>query len=204
MKLLTIATDPSQLDPLTTRLHQLGIAVSELSDVSQIDVVIASERPDLVLVNGEILCCQVLVALRTERTAKDLQIACLIAQEDADLHAYLLATGVVALISTLNGVEAMVEEVRQLCSPQVPVVESCWLVGGGEMGKFLRAKDWSQSPLGAIENWPASLRTTVSLVLNSNFPISLAWGEHHTQIYNDGYRSKWSDNAALKLYAIYL
>jgi signal transduction histidine kinase len=187
MKLLAIATDPSQLDPLITRLHQLGIGVVELSDISQIGDVIASARPDLVVVDGEILCCQVLVALRKERAAKDLPIACLTAQDDPDLHAYLLTTGVVALISTLNGVEAMVEEVRQLCLPQVPIVESCWLVGGGEMGEFLRAKDWSQSPLGAIENWPASLRTTVSLVLNSNFPISLAWGEHHTQIYNDGY-----------------
>ena len=63
---------------------------------------------------------------------------------------------------------------------------SSWLVGGGEMGKFIREKDWEQTPLGAMENWSPSLRTTVSLVLNSNFPIALAWGEHHTQIYNDG------------------
>lgn len=64
---------------------------------------------------------------------------------------------------------------------------SSWLVGGGEMGKFIREKDWTQTPLGAMENWSPSLRTTVSLVLNSNFPIALAWGEQHTQIYNDGY-----------------
>jgi CheY-like chemotaxis protein len=62
-----------------------------------------------------------------------------------------------------------------------------WLVGGGEMGKLLRAKDWSQSPLGSMDTWSPSLRTTVSLVLNSSFPISLAWGENHIQIYNDGY-----------------
>src|SRR6266404_6167373 len=62
-----------------------------------------------------------------------------------------------------------------------------WLVGGGEMGKLIRAMDWSQTPLGPIESWPQSLRTTVSLCLASNFPISLAWGPHHVQIYNDGY-----------------
>ena len=62
-----------------------------------------------------------------------------------------------------------------------------WLVGGGEMGKVVRAMDWSRTPLGAIETWPQSLRTTVSLCLASNFPISLAWGPHHVQIYNDGY-----------------
>jgi signal transduction histidine kinase len=62
-----------------------------------------------------------------------------------------------------------------------------WLVGGGEMGKLIRSKDWSATPLGPIESWPQSLRTTVSLCLASNFPISLVWGAQHTQIYNDGY-----------------
>jgi len=62
-----------------------------------------------------------------------------------------------------------------------------WLVGGGEMGKLIRSMDWSNTPLGPMESWPPSLRTTVGLVLNSNFPISLAWGPRHTQIYNDGY-----------------
>src|SRR5260221_4993697 len=60
-------------------------------------------------------------------------------------------------------------------------------IGGGEMGKVVRAKDWSQTPLGPIESWPPSLRTAASLVLNSNFPIALAWGPHHVQLYNDGY-----------------
>jgi signal transduction histidine kinase len=40
-----------------------------------------------------------------------------------------------------------------------------------------------------MESWPQSLRTTVSLCLASNFPISLAWGPEHVQIYNDGYRT---------------
>jgi signal transduction histidine kinase len=62
-----------------------------------------------------------------------------------------------------------------------------WLSGGGEMSRVIRSKDWSKSPLGPIDSWPQSLRTTVSLCLASNFPISIAWGEHYTQIYNDGY-----------------
>jgi signal transduction histidine kinase len=62
-----------------------------------------------------------------------------------------------------------------------------WLVGGGEMGKLIRSMDWAKTPLGPIESWPQSLRTTVSLCLASNFPISLAWGPKHIQIYNDGY-----------------
>src|SRR5690348_4762702 len=62
-----------------------------------------------------------------------------------------------------------------------------WLVGGGEMAKVIKAKDWSTTPLGPIESWPQSLRTTVSLAQASNSPISLAWGPGHVQIYNDGY-----------------
>ncbi len=62
-----------------------------------------------------------------------------------------------------------------------------FLIGGGEMGKVIAAKDWSETPLGPVANWPQSLRTTVSLCLASNFPISLAWGAKRTQIYNDGY-----------------
>ncbi|MEJ7644643.1 MAG: ATP-binding protein [Chryseolinea sp.] len=59
--------------------------------------------------------------------------------------------------------------------------------GGGEMGKLIRSKDWSKTPLGSPESWPQSLRTTVSLCIASNFPISIAWGPHRVQIYNDGY-----------------
>jgi hypothetical protein len=62
-----------------------------------------------------------------------------------------------------------------------------WLIGGGEMGELVRSMDWSKTPLGDISSWPQSLRTTASLCLSSNFPISLAWGPQHTQIYNDGY-----------------
>src|SRR5579871_4436173 len=55
------------------------------------------------------------------------------------------------------------------------------------MGKLVRSMDWSQTALGPIESWPQSLRTTVGLCLASNFPISIAWGRRHIQIYNDGY-----------------
>ncbi|PYS94341.1 MAG: two-component system sensor histidine kinase/response regulator [Acidobacteria bacterium] len=55
------------------------------------------------------------------------------------------------------------------------------------MGALVRSMDWAKTPLGDISRWPQSLRTTVSLCLASNFPISLAWGPKHVQIYNDGY-----------------
>jgi PAS domain S-box-containing protein len=60
--------------------------------------------------------------------------------------------------------------------------------GGGEMGKFIRAKDWSKTPLGDPKGWPASLCTMVSVMLNNPFGMYIAWGKEYTQIYNDGYR----------------
>jgi signal transduction histidine kinase len=62
-----------------------------------------------------------------------------------------------------------------------------WLNSSGEMGKVIRSMDWSKTPLGPIESWPQSLRTTVSLCLASNFPINIIWGPGRVQIYNDGY-----------------
>ena len=56
------------------------------------------------------------------------------------------------------------------------------------MGKLIRSMDWSQTPLGPIESWPQSLRTSVSLCLSSTFPILIAWGPETVQIYNDSYR----------------
>ncbi|RKI73905.1 response regulator [Corallococcus sp. AB049A] len=63
-----------------------------------------------------------------------------------------------------------------------------WVSGGGEMGRLIRAMDWSKTPLGPLETWPQSLRTTVSLCLSSTFPILIAWGPERVQIYNDSYR----------------
>lgn len=63
-----------------------------------------------------------------------------------------------------------------------------FLSGGGEMGKLIRSMDWSKTALGPVENWPQSLRTSVSLCLSSTFPILIAWGPETIQIYNDSYR----------------
>ena len=52
----------------------------------------------------------------------------------------------------------------------------------------MRAKDWSSTGLGPPEGWPQSLRTAVSLLLNSRYPMFLFWGPQLIKIYNDGYR----------------
>jgi PAS domain S-box-containing protein len=51
----------------------------------------------------------------------------------------------------------------------------------------MRAHDWSSSPLGPPETWPQSLRTIVGLLLQSQFPMFVAWGEELGFLYNDPY-----------------
>ena len=63
-----------------------------------------------------------------------------------------------------------------------------FLVGGGEMGRLIRAMDWSKTSLGPVAGWPQSLRTTVSICLASDLPICVIWGPGLVQIYNDAYR----------------
>jgi signal transduction histidine kinase len=67
--------------------------------------------------------------------------------------------------------------------PEAPA----WLAGGGEMGARMRAKDWSATPLGPPETWSPSVKTAVSICLNSRFPILLWLGPELRLIYNDTY-----------------
>ncbi len=63
-----------------------------------------------------------------------------------------------------------------------------FLQGGGEMGEHIRNYNWAQSSIGDPEHWPQSLRTTVSLLLHSQFPMFVWWGKELVTIYNDAYR----------------
>jgi PAS domain S-box-containing protein len=68
-----------------------------------------------------------------------------------------------------------------------------FLSGGGELGAMMRAHDWSGSPLGRPDTWPQALRTVVALMLNSKFPMFVAWGPELAFLYNDSYREILGD-----------
>lgn len=63
-----------------------------------------------------------------------------------------------------------------------------WLVGGGEMGERIRSTDWSTGPLGPRGWWSFSLRTALTIVLESPVPMALVWGRELVLLYNDAYR----------------
>ncbi|MDB5257744.1 MAG: sensor histidine kinase [Chitinophagaceae bacterium] len=69
-----------------------------------------------------------------------------------------------------------------------PNTKEQFLLGGGEMGLLTREKDWSKTVLGPPSQWPQSLRTALSILLSSKFPMFLWWGHDLIQFYNDAYR----------------
>ena len=61
-------------------------------------------------------------------------------------------------------------------------------VAGGEMGDLMRTLDWAATPVGPPETWPQSLRTAISILLDSRFPMLVLWGPELVQFYNDAFR----------------
>jgi hypothetical protein len=59
--------------------------------------------------------------------------------------------------------------------------------GPGEMRALGRALDWTATPLGPVEGWPAALRTAVRLMLDAPVATSLWVGPEYTLLYNDAY-----------------
>jgi PAS domain S-box-containing protein len=66
-------------------------------------------------------------------------------------------------------------------------IHTDFLEGTGQMGALIRSFDWDATPLGPIALWPASLKTSVSLILNSRHPMWIGWGPEMTFLYNDAY-----------------
>ncbi len=64
--------------------------------------------------------------------------------------------------------------------------DAAFLTGGGQAGAIVRSMDWSAT-LGAPLTWSQPLRTLVSVLLSSNQPMFVVWGDQRTLIYNDPY-----------------
>ncbi|PSB55114.1 ATP-binding protein [Chamaesiphon polymorphus] len=61
-------------------------------------------------------------------------------------------------------------------------------VKGSAMADLMCEYDWSQTPLGEPSGWSQSLKTVLSILLTSQHPIFLWWGQELIQFYNDAYR----------------
>jgi PAS domain S-box-containing protein len=69
-----------------------------------------------------------------------------------------------------------------------PVQNPSRIQGTGEMADLFRAKDWSTTPLGAVETWSETLLATVNIMLLSPLSFAVYWGAELTLLYNDVYR----------------
>ena len=77
-------------------------------------------------------------------------------------------------------------------SSAIVVRREQYFPGNSEMARRMRELDWSKTPLGPVERWPPSLRTSVSICLDCAFPIIIWWGRELVIFYNDEYRTIWA------------
>lgn len=59
--------------------------------------------------------------------------------------------------------------------------------GGGALRAVYRSHDWNASAIGHPDSWPVALRNAVGLMLDSQFPMFIAWGAEHALLYNTPY-----------------
>ncbi len=69
-----------------------------------------------------------------------------------------------------------------------------FLEGSGECAALARSFNWPANALGEPGTWPVSLRNTVSMVLNAQFPMLACWGPDMIQLYNDAFCALLGDN----------
>ncbi len=68
-----------------------------------------------------------------------------------------------------------------------PVRFPAFLAGGGEMGERIRALDPATLGLGPARDWPAALKSALSIALSSSFPTCVYWGPELLLLYNDAW-----------------
>lgn len=71
--------------------------------------------------------------------------------------------------------------------------EARWPVSESEMGELIHAKDWSETSLGAIKEWPQALCSALKICLASDSPISICWGNDLFFFYNDAWKNLFED-----------
>jgi hypothetical protein len=78
----------------------------------------------------------------------------------------------------------MMNDDRRSTTPMQRLGEDTFLTDAGEMGELVRSIDWRETPLGPLAQWPQSVRTPLSICLNSRFPIAVYWGPEYLMLYD--------------------
>ncbi|QRY77445.1 response regulator [Pseudomonas sp. PDNC002] len=62
-----------------------------------------------------------------------------------------------------------------------------FLNSSSAMAPLIRQHDWAASPLGPMEQWPATLKGILEVGLNSRLPVCIYWGPEFILLYNDAW-----------------
>jgi len=65
--------------------------------------------------------------------------------------------------------------------------ERAYFRNPGIMSRKILEFDWDQTPLGALKDWPGSLKLYLAQIMNQDFPQLIFWGPEFIQIHNEGY-----------------
>ncbi len=68
------------------------------------------------------------------------------------------------------------------------VVVPNFFAGGGNMAEQIHSFNWSKTSLGAVNQWPQSLQTALTILLHSKLPMQLFWGPELLCFYNDAFQ----------------
>lgn len=71
---------------------------------------------------------------------------------------------------------------------QAHAISETLLAAGGEMADLMRSHPWESTGMGPIDTWPASLKTTLRIILGCHCPMFIWWGEERISLYNDACR----------------
>ena len=65
--------------------------------------------------------------------------------------------------------------------------KATFIHGEGGMAGLIQDFDWAATPLGPIEGWSGTLKSTVSFIIQAPLPLAVFWGEQGILIYNEAY-----------------
>jgi len=98
-----------------------------------------------------------------------------------------LAKAIDSVAESTSGAERFETETTRSTTNVAGNPDLDFLTSDSEMAERMRNLDWSKTPLGPVEQWPQSLKTSVSICIASRFPIVMYWGPQYVVLYNDAY-----------------
>jgi len=134
------------------------------------------------IIRRELPDCNVIIVTQNHETIARQQAAAVDAKGAVTKSEFSRALPIAIKKLFENPASTTIEAAREENAPTPRCVR-----GGGALGQLVAEFDWSKTPLGAIEEWPQSLKTVVRVLLTSRFAMWMGWGPELTFLYNDDY-----------------